>query len=85
MRINLWYPKIHSVAWDQLRRWTSGFFFLLPRARRQIWKDQGGGLRKGIHIQGIYSETSSEVVDGVFTLHNFHAQVCDHYGKVQRM
>ena len=59
--------------------------FFLPRARREIWNDQGVGSSEGSYFQGRYSRIFSQAIDGVFTLHNFCAQVCDQHGKVQRM
>ena len=49
--INLWCSKVSSMAQDKFQRSTSKFFFFLPRARRQIWNDQGRGLGKISDVQ----------------------------------
>ena len=80
--INLWCSKISSMIRDQFQTWTSNFFFFFLRSRRQIWNDQGRGSGDKSYIQGWHSRIFSQVVDGVFTLHNFCTQVCGWHGEI---
>ena len=68
------------MAQDQFQRWTSSFFFFLPRAQRQILNDQDGGLGERSYIQGWHSRGFHQAVDGVFILHSFCTQICGWHG-----
>ena len=83
--IYIWHPKIHSMSRDQSRRWTLGSFFLLPKAWRQLWKDKGIGSSKGSDFQRRYPRIPSQAINGVLPLHSLCAQICDKYGRIQKV
>ena len=83
--INLLCSKISSMARDQFQRLTSNLSCFIPRDRRQIWNDEGGGLSKRSDIQRWHSRIFCEAIDGVFSLHNICTQICGRHREIQRM
>ena len=73
------------MARDQPRRFPPSYFFLLPKTWRHIWKDQGRGSSQGGDFQRRYSRTFGQAIDGVFSLYDFHAQICDKHGRIQKV
>ena len=73
------------MARDQSWRWTPISLCLLPETWRQLWKDKGGGSSKRGGFQRRYPRTPSQAIDGVFPLHNLHAQICDKYGRIEKV
>ena len=73
------------MAQHQPQRWTPSYFLLLPKAWRHIWKDQGRGSSKGGDFQRRHSTTSGQAIDGIFSLYDFHAQIYDKHGRIQKV